>query len=135
MGSSIAWFSTYVHRTARSARVSRLYVSYDYGQSHVFNKVAGLRPTTLFKKKTLAHVFSCKFCEIFKNTFFLRTPLVAASVQVYGIWMNSEAFLIDFYYRFQLLCRTAPFQSNPFKLSITLACYFWTAAFQNSYFS
>ena len=26
-------------------------------------------------------VFSCEFCEISKNTFFHRTPLVAASVQ------------------------------------------------------
>ena len=23
-----------------------------------------------FKKETLAEVFSCEFCEIFKNTFF-----------------------------------------------------------------
>ena len=29
---------------------------------------------------TLAQVFSCEFCEIFKNIFFYRTPLVAASV-------------------------------------------------------
>ena len=34
---------------------------------------------TLFKKKALAQVFSCEFCEIFKNTFFNRTPTVAAS--------------------------------------------------------
>ena len=32
------------------------------------------------KIETLAQVFSCKFCEVFKNTFFYRTPLVAASV-------------------------------------------------------
>ena len=25
-------------------------------------------------------MFSCNFCEIFKNNFFYRTPLVAASV-------------------------------------------------------
>ena len=30
------------------------------------------------KKETLAQVFSCEFCEISKNTFFYRTPLVAA---------------------------------------------------------
>ena len=29
---------------------------------------------------TLAQVFSCEFCEILKNTFFNRTPPVAASV-------------------------------------------------------
>ena len=34
------------------------------------------------KKETLAQVFSCKFCEISKNTFFHRTPLVAASGSV-----------------------------------------------------
>ena len=36
-------------------------------------------PATLLKKETLAQVFSCEFCEIFKNIFFYRTPLVAAS--------------------------------------------------------
>ena len=34
------------------------------------------------KKETLAQVFSCEFCEIFKNNFFKRTPPVAASVGV-----------------------------------------------------
>ena len=32
------------------------------------------------EKESLAQVFSCEFCEISKNTFFYRTPLVAASV-------------------------------------------------------
>ena len=31
------------------------------------------------KKETLAQVFSCEFCEISKNSFSYRTPLVAAS--------------------------------------------------------
>ena len=31
------------------------------------------------KKDTLAQIFSCECCEISKNTFFYRTPLVAAS--------------------------------------------------------
>ena len=39
----------------------------------------GLRPATLFKKETLAQVFSCEFCKISKNIFSYRTPLVAAS--------------------------------------------------------
>ena len=30
------------------------------------------------EKETLAQVFFCKFCEIFKNTYFYRTPLVVA---------------------------------------------------------
>ena len=48
-------------------------------QSLFFNKVAGLRPATLLKKR-LAQVFSCEFCEISKNSFSYRTPPVAASV-------------------------------------------------------
>ena len=39
----------------------------------------GLRPATLLKKNTLAQVFSCEFCEISKNNYFYRTPLVATS--------------------------------------------------------
>ena len=34
-----------------------------------FNKVAGLRPTTLLKMR-LAQMLSCEFCEISKNNFF-----------------------------------------------------------------
>ena len=51
-------------------------------QSLFLNKVAALRPATLLKKKTLTQVFSCEFCEISKNTFFHRTPLVAASGEI-----------------------------------------------------
>ena len=35
-------------------------------------------------KETLAQVFSCEFCKIYKNTFYYRRPLVAAS----GILIN-----------------------------------------------
>ena len=34
----------------------------------------------LYKKSTLAQVFSCEFCEISRNTFSYRAPPVAASV-------------------------------------------------------
>ena len=30
------------------------------------------------KKETLAQILSCEFCEISKNTFSYRTPLVGA---------------------------------------------------------
>ena len=36
------------------------------------------------KKETPAQVFSCEFSEIYKNTFYYRTPLVAAS----GVLIN-----------------------------------------------
>ena len=34
----------------------------------------------LYKRETLAQVFSFEFCEISKKTFFYRTALVAASI-------------------------------------------------------
>ena len=36
------------------------------------------------KKEALAQVLSCEFCEIYKNTFYYRTPLVTAS----GVLIN-----------------------------------------------
>ena len=47
-------------------------------------QIIGLRPATLLRKKTLVQVFSCEFCEIFKKTFYNKTPLVAAS----GVLIN-----------------------------------------------
>ena len=47
-------------------------------------QIIGLGPATLLRKKTLAQVFSCEFCEIYKNTFYYRTLLVAAS----GVLIN-----------------------------------------------
>ena len=38
-----------------------------------------IKACNFIKKEALAQVFSCKFCEILKNTFLYRTPLVAAS--------------------------------------------------------
>ena len=53
-----------------------------------FNKVAGLRPATLIKKKTLAQVFSREFCEISKNIFFYRTPPMTASLLMIAFNFN-----------------------------------------------
>ena len=36
------------------------------------------------EKETLAQVFSCKSCGIYKNTFYYRTPLEAA----FGVLIN-----------------------------------------------
>ena len=38
-----------------------------------------LPPEVIFKKQTLAQVFSCEFCEMFKNTFFTEHFRVTAS--------------------------------------------------------
>ena len=43
------------------------------------NKVAGLRPATLFERDSKTQVFSCETCKVFKNTYFKRTPPVTVS--------------------------------------------------------
>ena len=67
-----------------------------------FNKVAGLRPAAcnFIKKEILAEMFSSEFCEIFKNTFFHRTSLVAASefdcfwfLRKYKKWVQANLLL------------------------------------------
>ena len=65
-------------------------------QSLFFNKVAVL------KKETLAQLFSCEFCKIFRNTFFYRTPLVAAFDLSHILWWLSLYY--NFY--FALFCST-----------------------------
>ena len=45
------------------------------------NTCAGARPATLLTKKLwLAQVFSCEFCEVFKNTFFTEHLRTTASI-------------------------------------------------------
>ena len=47
-------------------------------QENTYVRVS-LGPAALLKKGTLLQAFSCEFSELFKNTFFYRTSLVAAS--------------------------------------------------------
>ena len=47
-------------------------------QSLFFNKVAGAAGNFI-KQETLTQVFSCEFCEIFKNTFFSEHLWTTAS--------------------------------------------------------
>ena len=50
-------------------------------QENICARVSFLIKKRLFiKKETLAQMFYCEFCEIFKNIFFYRTPLVAVSM-------------------------------------------------------
>ena len=109
-------------------------------QSLFFNKVAGLRLAILLKKRHWHRWFPLNFAKNFKNTFFLRTPPMPASVELYRIWMNSKAFLIDFYYWFQNSCF-----AEQFPFTVILSSYlFWksyffeqlffrTAIFHNNY--
>ena len=54
-------------------------------QNLFFNKVAGLKPEAcnFIKKETLAQAFSCEFCKISKNTFFIELLGMNASVYTY----------------------------------------------------
>ena len=47
--------------------------------------------TSLLKKEAHAQVFYWEFCEISKNPFYYRTPLVAATV---ALWTNAKCFSI-----------------------------------------
>ena len=49
-------------------------------QSLFFNKVAGLGPATLLKRRLLHRCFPVNFVKFLRTTFFHRTPLVAAYV-------------------------------------------------------
>ena len=53
-----------------------------HGKTPVLESLFFFEPQAcnFIKKETLVQMFSCEFCEIFKNTFFHRTPLVAASM-------------------------------------------------------
>ena len=88
-------------------------------QSLPFNKVAGL--VLSIKEETLAQVFSCKFCKIFKNTFFLRTPPVAAS------WLRIY-LILEF-----LSCNAPAFNAckytNYFKYLLNPKCYLLVSQF------
>ena len=58
-------------------------------------------------KKTLTQVFSCEFCEILKNTFSWRTPLVAS---VRRTLLNFPTYVTLSYKK--LICRTLLLQKE-----------------------
>ena len=43
-----------------------------FGRSPFFKKSCSPLPVTLFKKEILTLAFSCEFCKIFKNTYFIE---------------------------------------------------------------
>ena len=58
-------------------------------KSLFFNKVAGLRPATLFKKKTLRRRFPVKFVKISKNTFFTKHLSATTAVLPEMLWWKN----------------------------------------------
>ena len=56
------------------------------------------------KKDTLAQLFSCEFCEIFKNTFYIEHLRVTASGDL-GISFSHFQFTLDFFTLGIAFCR------------------------------
>ena len=54
-------------------------ILYHKGTEAVVRRCSAKKVFLIIKKETLTKVLSCKFCEIYTNTFRYRTPLVAAS--------------------------------------------------------
>ena len=83
------WHYFWKHRSCRSEVFCR------EGVLRNFTKFTGkrLRQSLLFWDKNSLNVeaqaFSCEFCEISKNTFLHRTPLVAASENTKGIYAEA----------------------------------------------
>ena len=59
-------------------------------QGLFFNKVAGLRP---LKKEAMVQVFSCEFCESFKNTFLTEHLRVVASASLSSETANKNLII------------------------------------------
>ena len=77
----------------------------------LFNKVAGLKSCIFIKKETPTQLFSCEYCEIFKNSFFYRTlvhytfPKFYAMIQLLGHKIKSLDIKLTFFiFLVPLLC-------------------------------
>ena len=71
------------HEEDNDIRSSRSQMFFQMG---VFKNLAifkGKKGLQLYLKRDSTQVFSCEYCEIFKNTFFYRTPPVAAFLLSY----------------------------------------------------
>ena len=94
-----------IKRILAVARSSCLEVFYEKGVLQNFAKFAGntcvgvsflikLQPASL---QLSIHVFSCEFCEIFKNIFFTEPLQTATSVLTRSILISSKNSLLYFF--------------------------------------
>ena len=80
--------NNYQNKTARSSRpevfckkgVLRNFAKFT--GKHLCQSLFLIEACNFIKKETLAQAFVCEFCEFSKDTFFYRTPPVAASQQL-----------------------------------------------------
>ena len=72
-------FSILPEATTGGVLLKKMYLKISQNlQENTYVKVSFLIKLT--KKETLAHMFSCEFCEISKNTFFTEHLWATASV-------------------------------------------------------
>ena len=62
------------------------------------------------RETTGLQVFSCEFCEIVENTFFYRTPLLAAS-QTMSILCSKTIYSSKFHIDLYIIGRNQTFQN------------------------
>ena len=60
---------------------------------HLFQKVERSEGLQLYRKETPTQLFSCEYCEIFKNSLLIEKTYVAALVTTFAV---SSMFLIYF---------------------------------------
>ena len=72
-------FLMLIHYYLKNKRSSRPEVFCKKGVLKNFTEFTGKHLCQSLKKSLWDRCFFCEFCEIFKNTYFYRTPLVAAS--------------------------------------------------------
>ena len=105
-------------------KISQKFIRRHLRWSLFLYKAGGLRPSTL-SKKSLLEVFSCEFCEMFKNTCSHRLPVVAASETnstirvMQGFWrdiwniylLKSSGLVVRkfIYHQFQAILKTIYF--------------------------
>ena len=70
-----------VEAVAQTCSLKKLFLEISQNSQKNTSARVSILIKNLIKIETLAHVFFCEFCEISKNTFSYRTPLVAASVK------------------------------------------------------
>ena len=88
--------------------IYKLYQFYSFEKRHIneFFTLPNVFTCNFIKTETLAQVFSYEFCENFKNTYFYRTPVVAASGYFNHIWarqISTEFLFFRFIYSLENL--------------------------------
>ena len=97
------------------------------------------------KKETLAEVFSCQFCEIFKNIFSYRTSPVAAflnaSTATMTLQLSKINVIIKIHYfqiiSYRVLEAATPVPESLFVIKLTLTQVFsceFSEIFKNTFF-